>query len=113
METLVLEKGLNERLTGSRGVKNGREDEFLLLAKVPNRLLGKEAEEGPRHRARIGALSCTLKPARLNQRPVVVMREWHEAAVSLHGSRPLSTALKTHHEVRPAAELTAISNANI
>lgn len=94
MEALVLEECLNEGLTGSRAVKNGRKEEFLLLAKVSNRLLGKEAEEGACHRAPIGAFFSTLEPARLNQRLVVVMRQRHEAAVSFH-------------------ELTAISNANI
>ena len=62
MEALVLEECLNEGLTGRRAVKNGRKDEFLLLAEVSNRLLGKEAEEGPCHRARVGALYYTLKP---------------------------------------------------
>ena len=90
----MLEECLNERLTDRREVENSRKNEFLLLAKVSNRLLGKEAEEGACHRARIGAFFSTLEPPRLNQRLVVVMRQRHEAAVSFH-------------------ELTAISNANI
>jgi hypothetical protein len=83
----VLEECLNERLTDRREVDHGWEKEFLLLAKVSNRLLGEEAQKRPRDHARVGALARTQKPARLNQRIVVVMRQWDEAAVSLHGSR--------------------------
>jgi ribosome modulation factor len=84
VETHVLEECPNERLTDRREADNGWKKQFLFLAKVSNRLLGEEAQERRRHRLRVGALSGTPKPARLNQRTVMVMRQRYKAAVSFH-----------------------------
>jgi hypothetical protein len=87
----VVEQRFDKERLGRRNVDQRREQPLLLLAEMPNALVGEEAEEARSRSTSRGWIAAggSTKPPRLHESVMMIVRERDERGVALHGpSRP-------------------------